>query len=152
VLRVGAMVVFVVVPGVVESMHHEPQPLDESRTHDPLQHPSHGMVGNPVAPAHRAFSGVHVAPGGVVAVTTPTPSAGAIAPVPDESMHHDPQPLEVATTQFPLQQPPSHGTAGKPGAPMQRSFRGVQVCPFADEVASSRRMATTARPLCAPFR
>jgi hypothetical protein len=153
VLRGGTIVV-VLVPGLVEPMHHEPQPLAESRTHEPLQQPSHGTAGKPAAPAHRAFSGVQVAPGGVIAVTPPPPGAGAtvVAVVSGavESIHHEPQPLEVSRTQFPLQHPPSHGTAGKPGAPMQRSLRGVHDWAYpgvADKAARVRTAAAATQQL-----
>jgi hypothetical protein len=154
VVVIVGLVVVIIATGLVESMHHEPQPLAESRTHEPLQQPSHGIAGNPAAPAHLAFSGVQVAPGGVIAVTPPPPGAGATVVAVDtgavESIHHEPQPLEVSRTQFPLQHPPSHGTAGNPGAPMQRSFRGVHDWAYpgvADKVTRVRTAAAATQQL-----
>jgi hypothetical protein len=49
----------------------------------------------------------------------------------DPTTHHSPQPLETSIRQTAAdeQQPPSQGTVGWPGAPLQRLLVGVHVAP-----------------------
>jgi hypothetical protein len=110
----------VVVAGVLDAIHHSPQPFNTSTLHTPEQHPSHGIAGNPGAPLHRPLTGVQVA--------LPGPAGGArvVETGVEVAMHHSPQPFDTATLHTP-EQHPSHGIAGNPGAPLQRPLTGVHV-------------------------
>lgn len=79
--------------------------------HEPLpQQGRNGTAGKPAAPMQRSPEARHVPEAGAGA------GAGAALPV-----QKRPQLPALVTLQLPLQQPPSHGTAGKPAAPMQRA-------------------------------
>jgi hypothetical protein len=64
----------------------------------------------------------------VVVVTIRAVVVGGFVVVGEDSTHHSPQPLAVATLHTAvLEQQPSHLMAGKLGAPLQRPLVGVQV-------------------------
>jgi hypothetical protein len=121
-------------------MHQRPQPLCLSTIQTPEQHPSHGILDMPGAPAHLPLTGVHLAPrevtnvkGGLVvpedaACATTVVTGKDVPGAAGTSTHQRPHPFCISSMQIP-EQHPSHGILGMPGAPAHLPLTGVHLAP-----------------------